>query len=748
MPIRERLVLLLALLALVLRCEASSLKAAGRGASSSLFRRKLQFDMFKKDYHRSYASADEEAFRLGVFIENMDRADKLTQDNPLAIFGVNEFADVTRDEFKRYHNAEKYYAERKKNLVDDATTAVGNVTAIDWRELGAVTYVKNQGQCGSCWSFSVTGNIEGQWYLGGNDLVAVSEQFLVSCDSNCSGCDGCWMDWAFDWIVKNHSGNMYTEASYPYVSGGGVAPACNTTGAVFGAQITGYVDLPQFEPQMAQWCAQNGPISIGVDATSFQSYISGIITNCVSEQVDHGVLIVGFNLESHGFFEPAYWIIKNSWGKSWGEDGFLRVAYGSDQCLITSHVSSSTVHRNPTPQPAPPTPAPPTPPPTPSPPLPPNTWSNLFGVPYDNLPSSMSGISCTSLKNCYVASAMANGGGNFVFQFNGELQGEFNPLSLASQPLWFSAITVGGTDANPKGVVGGSGIGNGLQYFANSSAFVVSSGEFFVNAVDLRSSPSGQHILGTDSDLPLGVLSSSSAGASFVAVPVTSSVPSNCTAVQYTAMPSENVWYVTLGSTPNSAPISSSSFAERQKRQHDAKGDFGSSSSSQGSGSDNYTNPCFYTAVVAKTTDGGKTWANVFVASNSTFSLSGIDCANNTHCVAVGSGQTGGLIYQTTDGTNFKLVYSWDNADSLTHTISKVRFASSSSVWAAATQTYLLWSSLVLLHSTNGGSTWNVESTNIANLTSLTDLTFTEGGVGFATATLSSGAYTILRYQP
>jgi len=197
--------------------------------------------------------------------------------------------------------------------------------------------VKNQGQCGSCWSFSTTGNIEGQWAIAGNSLVSLSEQELVSCDTLCSGCNGGLMDDAFDWLVETQGGGITLEADYPYVSGGGYVPPCQG-GQSPAAYISGHQDVAHDEGSMAAFVAQSGPLSIAVDATSWQSYGGGVMTDCQATQVDHGVLIVGFDTSA----SPPFWIIKNSWGPGWGESGYIRIMYGANECLITTVPSSST----------------------------------------------------------------------------------------------------------------------------------------------------------------------------------------------------------------------------------------------------------------------------------------------------------------------------------------------------------------------------------------------------------------------
>jgi C1A family cysteine protease len=339
------------------------------------------FSEFKQTYKRDYKTAEEEASRYRVFVENMKKAEQLQSMNPLARFGANEFADMSAEEFKIRHSGERIFKkmQEKMSKVPPMFTeeqVQSAASSIDWVAKGAVTYVKNQGQCGSCWSFSTTGSIEGQWFLAGNTLTAVSEQELVSCDTTDSGCNGGLMDNAFNWLVNNQGGSIVTESAYPYVSGGGSVPSCSIPSGSVGATISGHQDLPHNEDQMKTWMVTGGPISIGVDASSWQTYMGGILTNCVSNQVDHGVLAVGFYTAA----STPYWKVKNSWGASWGEQGYIRIGFGSDQCLITSGPTTSKVTAGPQPPtpPSPPSPTPPTPdssssgnvPPPPPPPSP------------------------------------------------------------------------------------------------------------------------------------------------------------------------------------------------------------------------------------------------------------------------------------------------------------------------------------------------------------------------------------------
>ncbi|CCD12273.1 unnamed protein product [Trypanosoma congolense IL3000] len=313
-----------------------------------------QFAAFKQKYSRSYKDATEEAFRFRVFKQNMERAKEEAAANPYATFGVTRFSDMSPEEFRAtYHNGAEYYAAALKRPRKVVTVSTGKAPdAVDWRKKGAVTPVRDERLCDSSWAFSAIGNIEGQWKVAGHELTSLSEQMLLSCDTREDGCGGGLMDRAFQWIVSSNKGNVFTEQSYPYASTDGDVPRCNKSGKVVGAKISDYVDLPQDENAIAEWLAKNGPVAIAVEATSLQRYTGGVLTSCISEQLDHGVLLVGYDDTS----KPPYWIIKNSWGKGWGEEGYIRIEKGTNQCLMKNYASSAVVSG--------PVPPPPPPPPT------------------------------------------------------------------------------------------------------------------------------------------------------------------------------------------------------------------------------------------------------------------------------------------------------------------------------------------------------------------------------------------------
>jgi len=254
---------------------------------------------------------------------------------------MNKFGDMLHYEFVSTMNGFRRNLGQAESFNGSTYLSPSNVVvpdSVDWREKGYVTEVKDQGKCGSCWAFSTTGALEGQHFRKSQKLVSLSEQNLVDCSRKYgnNGCEGGMMDNAFQYIKENHG--VDTENSYPYQAKDG---QCHFKKRDVGATDSGFVDVPAGNEQKLQEAvATVGPVSVAIDASheSFQFYTKGVYdeTECSSENLDHGVLVVGYgNLDNE-----AYWIVKNSWGPTWGQEGYVLMARNKkNQCGIATEAS-------------------------------------------------------------------------------------------------------------------------------------------------------------------------------------------------------------------------------------------------------------------------------------------------------------------------------------------------------------------------------------------------------------------------
>jgi len=302
----------------------------------------IEWQHFKVKHNKDYPNRVE-PWRKKIFLQNshmIARHNLLHAKGEVSYhLGMNEFGDLLHHEFVSVMNG---LLRTNRTRLGSAWIDPENIEvpkSIDWREKGAVTPIKNQGHCGSCWSFSATGALEGQLYRKTGELVSLSEQNLMDCSESQGnhGCGGGLMDNAFQYVKDNDG--IDSEESYPYETKVG---ECRYSRSNRAATDTGFVDIPSGnEKALVKALATVGPVSVAIDAShdSFQFYKGGVYNppDCDSHQLDHGVLAVGYATTDDG---QDYYIVKNSWGTGWGMDGYLLMARNvKNECGIATQAS-------------------------------------------------------------------------------------------------------------------------------------------------------------------------------------------------------------------------------------------------------------------------------------------------------------------------------------------------------------------------------------------------------------------------
>jgi C1A family cysteine protease len=305
----------------------------------------LQFSNFQERFSKSYETIQEMESRFQIFranlrniiLHNLDHTQNFTM-------GINQFTDLTPEEFRaQYINGGLRTEVGSYGCKSFSSSASGAPASIDWRQKGAVTSVKDQGQCGSCWTFSSTGAVEGAWAISTGKLVDLAEQELVDCATGISygsrGCSGGQMEGAFKYIIEH---GQCALSSYPYTAKDGSCQKCSAV-----AHITSCSDVKPNDQISLKAAVAQQPVSVAISADTklFQSYSSGVITSssCYTS-LDHGVLIVGYGAENG----QDYWLVKNSWSDTWGMGGYVKIARSSSTndpgvCGISMDASFPTV---------------------------------------------------------------------------------------------------------------------------------------------------------------------------------------------------------------------------------------------------------------------------------------------------------------------------------------------------------------------------------------------------------------------
>jgi len=338
------LIALVACFAVVASAMPTKSAAVDAGVAPSEADFQSYFVSFVKLYNKQYPS-DEFFARYAIFKANHNKVRQHNAEYEAGLhtytMAVNEFADMT---FTEFHSKMTGFVPREQTLLRELNTegphldVAAPAASIDWRQKNAVTPVKNQQQCGSCWAFSTTGSTEGAHAIKTGTLVSLSEQQLVDCSAaqGNQGCNGGMMDQGFQYIISNHG--ITTEAGYPYTAKDGT---CKKNQPV-AATLSRFVDVKQGSETDLLSAVNIGPVSIAIEADQqcFQFYSGGILSDpSCGTQLDHGVLVVGYGTEGG----KDFWIVKNSWGASWGESGYIRLIRGKNECGVASMASYPVV---------------------------------------------------------------------------------------------------------------------------------------------------------------------------------------------------------------------------------------------------------------------------------------------------------------------------------------------------------------------------------------------------------------------
>ena len=288
--------------------------------------------------NNQFYTGDEYHLRLGIYLANSRIVQQHNKASKSFKISLNKFSTYTAAEYRTLLGEMSAISQRHV-VRQTKRNWPAPPEQLDWRESGAVNEIVDQGSCGSCWAFGSIAGAEGCWFLSTHELLKYSEQNLVDCVTECSGCSGGLRDKAYEYVINHQGGKFNLEKDYPYIA---TESTCkfDSTKAVGG--IKGYVaPTPEDEDDLLAHVAHYGPSTIGIDASGFlfSLYTSGIYDkpdDCNPYSINHGVCCVGYGEENGA----KYWIVRNSWGTSWGERGYIRMVRGINICGVSSRAYS------------------------------------------------------------------------------------------------------------------------------------------------------------------------------------------------------------------------------------------------------------------------------------------------------------------------------------------------------------------------------------------------------------------------
>jgi len=285
------------------------------------------FEKFQESYGRQYKNQEERNERFVIFKNNLAQIDKRNRmQSKGAVHGITKFSDFTEAEFRGLLGYRK--PDKRTGKIYPVPEYKGDSTYVDWTGT-YTTAIKDQGYCGSCWAFSATEQIESDAIRAGltTTTEALSPQQIVSCDEVDLGCDGGNTETAYAYVMT--AGGITTDSQYPYTSYWDVTGQCSTDWTAV-VTLSAWYDIEPDEDTMIDYVLSTGPLSVCLDASTWYSYVSGILSaDSCGDDVDHCVQAVGLN-EDEG-----YWIVRNSWGTTWGLEGFIYLELGANACDIT-----------------------------------------------------------------------------------------------------------------------------------------------------------------------------------------------------------------------------------------------------------------------------------------------------------------------------------------------------------------------------------------------------------------------------